>query len=146
MPMSTKQKGFTLIELLVVIAIIGLLSSIVFASLGGARTRARIANVQGSFRTALSTLVLCRDDGGKISINGTSEAADGATPVAGQALCYNSTLVPTSNTWPTLPSGGSPAWAYQAMIGNQTDAFTFSATGDGKTVTCKAGGGCVTTP
>jgi len=44
--LNKKQKGFTLIELLVVISIIGLLSSIVLASLNVARQRAQIASAQ----------------------------------------------------------------------------------------------------
>lgn len=54
--------GFTLIELLVVIAIIGLLASIVMASLNSARSRARDAKRIGDLKQIATALELFAND------------------------------------------------------------------------------------
>jgi len=56
-----QERGFTLIELLVVISIIGLLSSVVLASLNSARGKARDAKRQGDLRSMHTALELFYD-------------------------------------------------------------------------------------
>src|ERR1044072_6097963 len=59
--MNTKR-GFTLIELLVVIAIIGLLSSVVLASLNGARKKGRDARRLSDLKQLQTALELYYSD------------------------------------------------------------------------------------
>lgn len=62
---KSKNKGFTLIELLVVVAIIGILSSVVLASLNTARAKARDAKRLSDMRQMQIALELYYDSFGK---------------------------------------------------------------------------------
>lgn len=70
--MSTRVRGFTLIELLVVIAIIGLLSSIVLASLNTARNKGYDAARESNLREVQKAIESYYTD------NGTYPAANGS--------------------------------------------------------------------
>jgi len=87
---TNKKLGFTLIELLVVIAIIGLLSSVVLASLSSAREKAKVANIKQNLANMMSQVELARNTDGDYS-GACGVVADGIAAIeaiGGHAECY----------------------------------------------------------
>jgi prepilin-type N-terminal cleavage/methylation domain-containing protein len=110
---QTLQRGFTLIELLVVIAIIGILSSVVLASLNSARNSAQVA-------AAKSELSSMRAEA-EIEYNISSQSYDevcttGSEKADGGNGCYD----------------GADAWAASIVIDDTSGAekyFCVDSTG-----------------
>ncbi len=89
------RKGFTLIELLVVIAIIGILSSVVLASLNSARSKGSDAAIKSNINNARAQAELYYDDNGQSYLNvctsGINSMIEGVEGAGVTATCHDGT-------------------------------------------------------
>ncbi len=146
------RRGFTLIELLVVIAIIGILSSVVHASLNTARSKGTDAKIQSEIRSIqVNAEIYYDNNGNSYGAANTGTACSGAGTLWASASNPNITQVLTdlesvSATITTLCSSSSTGFAIQHQLTSPTGTVRFCADSTGKVGTSStalpAGGLC----
>jgi prepilin-type N-terminal cleavage/methylation domain-containing protein len=145
---SSVRRGFTLIELLVVIAIIGILSSVVLASLNSARNKGADAAVKSNLANARAEAEIFYDSTGNTytgvcASTGANTIGDN-TDAASQAGSGNTTS-------DVCNVGGTPtgsAWAASAPLktGTAGNAYCVDSTGAARTISASLGTGVAVCP
>lgn len=91
--LKNKNRGFTLVELLVVVAIIGILATIILASLDSARMRARDIKRKSDLQALSKAFMLYVNDAGGIPVS-VSWCGGPARPTQVHGGCVNNTDSP----------------------------------------------------
>lgn len=110
--MTKLNRGFTLIELLVVIAIIGILSTIVLASLGTARTKGEDSAIQANLSNMRAQAELLYSN---LNSYGVAPATAGTCPTAASNDIFGTTSVGTLANLVAgvvARAGASPTYVY----------------------------------
>lgn len=143
MKKNNLSKGFTLLELLVVVAIIGILASVVLASLNNARNKGGDAGVKSNLRNAITqgevlygTRSANKETYTNACVNGVVDGANGVGALilaAAKANGYNAYNI---NGVPSAPSvllascnSIATGWAAEVPLKSGTGMWCVDSTG-----------------
>ncbi len=135
------QRGFTLIELLVVIAIIGILSSVVLASLNTARAKGTDAKIQSEIRSIAVNAEIYYDNNGNSYGTATTTTCTAANsmfvstnPNISQIITDLESAASGAN-YTTTCVAGPEGWGVQHAMTSNTQKFCMDHTGKVSTST-----------